>query len=84
MDLGLPAFVRLVSPVGKVGKAIQVLGQGFTGTTSVAFNGVLASFVVQSDTFLTATVPSGATSGLVTVTTPTATLTSNQKFIVRP
>jgi len=35
---------------------------------------------VISDTFMTATVPEGATTGPVTVATPSGTLTSNVKF----
>src|SRR5260370_40711144 len=55
-----------------------ILGQGLTGTTSVTFNGVAAtSFNVGADTFMTAVVPSGATTGPVAVTTPGGTLTSN-------
>jgi hypothetical protein len=68
----------LVSTTGKVGKTIEVLGQGFTGTTGVSFNGTAATFAVVSDTYLTTMVPSGATSGFVTVTTPGGTLTSNK------
>ncbi len=60
-----------------------ILGQGLTGTTSVTFNGVAAtSFKVGSDTFMTAVVPSGATTGPVVVTTPGGTLTSNVSFRV--
>jgi hypothetical protein len=84
LDLGLGQFVRLVSTLGKVGKTIGVLGQGLTGTTEVSFNGVPASFVVNSDTYLRAIVPDGATTGFVTVTTPGGTLTSNQQFGVKP
>jgi uncharacterized repeat protein (TIGR03803 family) len=84
LDLGLPPFVSLVSTSGKVGTAITILGQGFTGTTSVSFNGTPATFKVWSDTFLKATVPSGATTGPVTVTAPTGTLTSNHPFRVHP
>ncbi len=83
-DLGLAPFVSLVSTSGKIGKTVEVLGQGFTGTTAVSFNGTAASFKVWSDTFLEATVPSGATTGPVTVTTPGGTLTSNHPFRVRP
>jgi hypothetical protein len=39
---------------------------------------------VRSDTYLTAMVPSGATTGSVTVATPTGTLTSNHEFRVHP
>jgi hypothetical protein len=37
---------------------------------------------VVSGTYLTAKVPSGATTGFVTVTTPKGKLTSNKKFRV--
>jgi hypothetical protein len=41
-------------------------------------------FTVVSDTFIKATVPRGATSGYVTVTTPSAVLRSNVPFRVIP
>jgi uncharacterized repeat protein (TIGR03803 family) len=82
LDLGLPPFVSLAPLAGKVGREIQFLGQGFTGTTAVSFNGVAAKFNVVSDTFLTAAVPSGATTGFVAVTTPSGTLNSNREFRV--
>jgi uncharacterized repeat protein (TIGR03803 family) len=80
LDVGLGPFVTFVQPTGKTGGTAQILGQGFTGTTSVTFNGTPASFKVVSDTYLTATVPSGARSGPVAVTTPTGTLDSNVSF----
>ena len=79
-SVGLHAFVRLVSTSGKVGSTVEILGQGFTGTTAVSFNGVAATFHVVSQTYLTATVPTGATNGFVTVTTPSGMLKSNQVF----
>jgi uncharacterized repeat protein (TIGR03803 family) len=81
---GLKAFTSLVPNSGKVGSVVGLLGQGFNGTTSVSFNGTPAAFSVKSNTFLTATVPSGATSGFVTVVTSNAVLTSNRKFRLRP
>jgi uncharacterized repeat protein (TIGR03803 family) len=81
-DAGLPPFVSLAPTSGKAGKIVETLGQGFTGTTGVSFNGVAASFNVVSDTYLTATVPSGSTTGFVTVTTPSGKLKSNRKFRV--
>ena len=81
---GLKAFVRTLPGLGKVGKSIGILGQGFTGTTQVSFNGTTATFNVTSDTYLTATVPAGATTGPVTVTTPGGKLASIQKFRVTP
>jgi uncharacterized repeat protein (TIGR03803 family) len=84
LDASLPAFVSLLPYSGNVGRTIEALGQGFTGTTAVSFNGKRASFSVKSDTYLTATIPSGATTGFVTVTTPSGTLTSNKQFRVVP
>jgi len=81
-DNGLSPFVAFVKSQGAVGATGQILGQGFTGSTFVTFNGVAASFTVVNDTYMTATVPAGASTGPVVVTTPTATLTSNQNFTV--
>ena len=82
--MGLGPFVALVRNSGKVGQTGGILGQGFTGTTDVSINGTPATFTVVSDTYLQATVPAGATSGSVTVTTPTGVLTSNVPFTVTP
>lgn len=84
LDMGLKPFVGLVNWQGKVGATVEILGQGFTGTTSVSFNGTPATFNNSSDTYVTATVPAGATTGVVTVTTFTATMKSNRKFLVTP
>jgi len=83
LDMGLGPFVALVRPHGKIGSNAQILGQGLIGTTAVTFNGIAAtSFNVVSDTYMTAVVPSGATTGPIVVTTPTHTLTSNRNFTV--
>jgi uncharacterized repeat protein (TIGR03803 family) len=83
LDLGLRPFACLVSTSGEAGKLVGILGQGFTGTTSVSFHGTVArKFKVVSDTYLTTTVPNGATTGFVTVSTPGGKLRSNKKFRV--
>ncbi len=84
LNVGLTPFVRLVPATRRVGRVVGILGQGFTGATSVSFNGTPASFSVESDIYLKVTVPDGATTGPVTVTTPGGTLTSNIPFRVRP
>ena len=83
-DNSLAPFVRLVPSVGSAGRVIGFLGQGFTGTTAVSFNGIAATFNVESETYLTAIVPTGATSGTVSVTTPGGVLNSNQAFQIKP
>ena len=80
LDTGLGPFVAFVRAAGKVGQTGGILGQGFTETTSVSLNGIPANFTVVSDTYIKATVPAGATTGYVTVATPTGVLTSNVPF----
>jgi uncharacterized repeat protein (TIGR03803 family) len=85
LDMGLGPFVALVRPQGKVGSNAQILGQGLIGTTAVTFNGTpTTTFNVASDTYMTAEVPSGATTGPIVVTTATGSLTSNRNFTVTP
>jgi hypothetical protein len=84
LNESLPPFVSLLPYSGKVAATIEFLGQGFTSTTTVSFSGTTASRTVVSGTFLTATVPSGAGTGLVTVTTSSGTLKSNKLFRVIP
>ena len=84
LDMGLKPFAGLVTWQGAAGKIVEILGQGFTGTSKVSFNGISATFSVVSDTYLTVTVPATAATGFITVTTPSATLTSNRVFLVTP
>jgi uncharacterized repeat protein (TIGR03803 family) len=84
LDAGLKPFVTFLPVYGRVGTTVQILGQGFTADSTVSFNGVLASFIEVYPTYLRAVVPGGATSGPITVTTPSGTLTSNKIFVVRP
>jgi len=83
LNENLPPFVALVPFQAEVGKPVEILGQGFTASTTVSFNGTTATTVKVSDgRRLVANVPRGATSGYVTVKTSSGTLTSNQPFIV--
>jgi hypothetical protein len=82
--IALPPFVSLLPYSGKVGNTIEFLGQGFTSKSAVSFNGTAATRTVVSGTYLTATVPNGATTGIVTVTTSGGKLNSNKIFRVTP
>ena len=79
---GLNPLVETVPVQGSVGKSVIILGNGLTGSTSVTFNGVAAEFTVESDSYIKATVPAGATTGTVSVVTPSGTLNSNPQFVV--
>jgi uncharacterized repeat protein (TIGR03803 family) len=82
LDNGLSPFVKTAPVAGKVGKSVLILGNGLTGSSSVTFNGVAAAFTVESDTYIKAIVPPGATTGTVSVVTPAGTLNSNPQFVV--
>jgi uncharacterized protein (TIGR03437 family) len=78
----LSPLIETIPTGGKVGKRVLILGNGLTGATSVTFNGMPAEFKVQKDSFITATVPAGATTGTVSVVTRSGTLNSNPQFVV--
>src|SRR5689334_11091863 len=80
--LTCPRITGFTPTSGPPGTSVTITGYGFTGSTSVAFHGVSASFSVNSDTQITATVPNGATTGVITVATPTRTVKSPARFIV--
>jgi len=79
-----PDITSFTPSSGEVGDAITINGTGFTGATSVLFNGVSAAFTVNSDIDISATVPNTATTGTVSVTTPSGTGTSSTNFTVLP
>ncbi len=82
LSTGLGPFITTIPPSRGIGAKVFILGQGFTGTTSVTFNGVSAEFTVNSDTQITTFVPAGAKTGHVQVTTPTGTLSTKVVFVV--
>ena len=84
MSGNLGPFVTFVNSAGKAEQKVGILGQGFTGATAVVLNGDPMNFTVKSNTLLIATIPAGATTGYVTVTTPDGTLTSNVRLQVIP
>lgn len=83
LSMGFSPFVQPNPAGGKTGRTIGILGNNLTGTTAVSFNGTPASFTVVSDTFIKATVPSGATTGPIQVTTPSGSLSSIVNFQVK-
>lgn len=84
VSMGLPQFDQPIPAIGKAGTPVLILGSNLKGSTGVSFNGSAASFKVVSNTEIKASVPAGATTGIVTVTTPTGTLNSNVVFTVLP
>jgi hypothetical protein len=67
---------------GPVGTTVVIKGTAFTGATKVTFGGVVAVFTVNSYTKITASVPLGAATGRIVVTTPGGKATSKSDFVV--
>jgi hypothetical protein len=80
-----PTITSFTPTSGKVGTSVVITGTGLTQTTSVTFGSVTATtFTVNSDTQVTATVPSGAITGTIAITTTGGTVTSSGTFTVTP
>jgi uncharacterized repeat protein (TIGR03803 family) len=80
-----PTIASFSPTSGAVGTVVQITGNSFTGATSVTFGGVKATtFSVSSSTKITATVPPGAKTGKIQVTTPGGTAASATSFTVTP
>jgi len=68
---------------GGVGTMVTITGTNFISPSAVRFNGVDASFTTNSTTEIIATVPTGATTGPITVVTMAGnTATSSTSFTV--
>jgi len=78
--------IFLVAPgKGLVGANVELKGFGFNATPAnnqVKFNGTTATVVSATTSAIVATVPTGATTGSVTVTNANGTATSPQAFTV--
>src|SRR6266852_1193963 len=72
---------------GGIGQTVVIQGQNFSATPSantVQFNGTTATVTAATANSLTTTVPTGATTGLITVTVRTTTENSSTNFAVLP
>ena len=81
---GAPTITSFNPTSGPVGTSVRISGTNFTGATAVSFNNVNApGFTVNgAGTRITVTVPTGATTGPIRVTTPSGTATSSTNFTV--
>ena len=80
--VGLRPFVETRPTSGKAGAPVIILGTNLTGASSVTFDGTPATFEVIAESEIRTTVPNGASTGKVKVTTPRGKLLSNVRFRV--
>src|SRR5919198_882423 len=78
----IPSIAGIEPSAGPEGTPVTITGAGFTGASAVSFDGVAASFRLDSDAQITASVPAGATSGPISVTTPGGTAISGSDYTV--
>jgi uncharacterized repeat protein (TIGR03803 family) len=83
LNAGLQPYVEVQPASARVGTPVGIVGQDFTDATAVSFNGISAKFTVVSDTYLTATVPLRATTGVIKVVMSDHALKSARKFKVK-
>src|SRR4029079_993113 len=71
VTVGAPPSISGFSPgSGGAGTSVTIHGANLASVTAVTFNGTSASFSVGRKGVLTATVPSGATTGPIAVASP--------------
>ncbi len=76
-----PTIAGFSPTSGGAGASVTITGTNLTGASAVSFDGTAAnSYNVESPTQMTATVPAGATSGPISLTTPGGTATSAESF----
>ncbi|MDO7874711.1 M12 family metallo-peptidase [Hymenobacter sp. ASUV-10] len=82
----LPAISSFTPASGTAGSLITITGTSLSEITALRFNGTAATSFSSNaaGTQLTATVPTGATTGLITLTTPAGTASSATNFTVLP
>lgn len=77
----VPSVSSFSPTVGGPGTSVTVSGNNFNGATGVTFNGTGASFSVTNNTTISATVPTGATTGPISASNPSGSGASAANFI---
>lgn len=78
----VPGITNVSPTSGSVGSSVVINGTNFAGASVVWFNGTNAAFTLNSSNQITATVPTGATTGPVSVIAPGGLATSAGNFTV--
>src|SRR6478672_2262563 len=79
------SFSPFAPTFGPVGTSVTITGTAFTGATAVSFNGVAAAFTVSPSGTITTTVPAGASTGPISITTPgNGAIVTTTRFTITP
>jgi uncharacterized repeat protein (TIGR03803 family) len=78
----VPSITKFSPTSGTVGTPVVITGMSLSQTTAVKFGTVAATFTVNSNTQITTTVPTGAVTAKISVTTPGGTASSTTSFTV--
>jgi len=79
------AITSFTPTSGPIGTAVTIYGAGFDPTPAnnvVKFNGIVATVTASASGSISTAIPSGATTGPISVTVGTSTATSSQPFTV--
>ena len=87
-SFAVPPTITSISPTsGCIGSSVTITGTNFinNGTVTVKFNGITATSVtVNNATSITAVVPAGATTGVISVATSLGGTATSASFTVNP
>ncbi len=80
-----PVIMEFSPNGGSEGTPVSISGSGFNVTAEkniVKFNHTIANVIASTGTKITTTVPAGATTGPISIATPTGTTSSSAAFVV--
>ena len=79
----IPSITSFSPSAGPVGSSVTITGMSLSQASAVTIGGVKATFVVNSDTQVAATVPPGAVTGKIKITTKGGGAASATNFTVQ-
>ncbi len=80
----IPTISSFTPNCGLAGTSVTITGTNLLTTTNVSFNGTAGTITSKTATQVVATAPAGVTSGLITVTTPTGSVSTTTNFNLKP
>ena len=79
----IPTITSFSPSAGAVGSSVMISGMSLSQASAVTIGGVKATFTINSDTQVSATVPSGAVTGKIKITTKGGAAASATNFTVQ-